>query len=95
MGSIELWSLCSGRPVGAIDLDDGDGASCVCLIPGQPYVLIGCKSGDLRVGCLVESSGTPVSEGREVKSINLLPYRGMQFLATTTELQIPLSGLFE
>ncbi|CAD7704413.1 unnamed protein product [Ostreobium quekettii] len=75
LGSIELWSLCSGRPLGSIDLDDEGGASCICAMPREPYLLIGCKNGDLRFGRFLDSSGEPINEGREVMGMDMLTYK--------------------
>ena len=50
--------------------------SIICIAPMQrdPYVLLGCSSGSIRVAALVNASGTTVTEARQVRMLQIMPY---------------------
>ncbi|GMH38758.1 hypothetical protein BSKO_06642 [Bryopsis sp. KO-2023] len=73
-GGLEVWSVTGGNLVCQVHVPS-DAVYCVCSVPGEPYLMLGCRSGDLRVCCLVDSNGGPTTEGREVKGARLLNYR--------------------
>jgi hypothetical protein len=40
----------------------------------EPYLLLGCGSGAVRVAAMVNASGTPVTAARQVRGLTLMPY---------------------
>lgn len=54
----------------------GDKVCCVADLPHDPFVLLGCASGSLRVALLADSGGQPVTQPRAVRKLKVSPYRG-------------------
>lgn len=60
-----VWDVCVG------------GCAQVCCITAfdqEPYLLLGCSSGTVRVAALVNASGDAVSGARQVRSLQLREY---------------------
>jgi hypothetical protein len=55
----------------------GDVINSVTLLPAQdPYVLLGCESGNVRVVALLDADGQPASGARPATDLSLQPYQG-------------------
>eukprot|EP00878_Enallax_costatus_P027200 GHUV01029262.1.p1 GENE.GHUV01029262.1~~GHUV01029262.1.p1 ORF type:complete len:638 (+),score=216.01 GHUV01029262.1:649-2562(+) len=53
---------------------DGDKVCCLAALPREPYLLLGCSSGSIKVAALVNASGTPVTEARQIRGLQLTQY---------------------
>ena len=51
--------------------------SCAYGMQREPYLLLGCKSGAMRVAGMVNASGATVTEARQVRALQLMPYKGL------------------
>lgn len=47
---------------------------CITVFDQEPYLLLGCSSGTVRVAALVNASGDAVSGARQVRSLQLREY---------------------
>lgn len=58
----------------------GDVINSVALLPGasDPYILLGCESGNVRVVALLDEAGQPAVDGRPAADLSLQPYQGDQ-----------------
>lgn len=76
-GDIQLFSAVSRRLLTAIWLD-GDIINGVAVLPGSsdPYVLLGCESGNVRVVALLDEEGAPAAGARPAADLALQPYQG-------------------
>lgn len=72
-GSMEVWGVDSGEMVCRVEVP-GDRICCVSQVPGEPYLMLGCAHGDMRVACLTDVNGEPTTEAREVKGTMLMKY---------------------
>jgi hypothetical protein len=56
----------------------GDVINSVAVLPGaaDPYVLLGCESGNVRIVALLDSQGNPASGARPAADLALQPYQG-------------------
>ncbi|GIL46335.1 hypothetical protein Vafri_3346 [Volvox africanus] len=80
-GFMESWSVVSGNPsdagvrsLGTVKVR-GDKICCVADMARDPYVLLGCASGSLRIAMLVDSSGSPTTLARQARGFTVAPYR--------------------
>ena len=53
-----------------------DTVMAVALMPNDPYVLLGCQSGDIQVAALVDEHGEPAVGATAVRSLSMTPYEG-------------------
>jgi len=56
-----------GAPLAALELPGGDHVTAAAAMHQEPYVQLGCSSGAVRVAGLVNASGAPVTEARQVR----------------------------
>lgn len=47
---------------------------CVASFEQEPYLLLGCRSGAVRVAALVNASGDAVNAARQVRALQLRDY---------------------
>ncbi|KAG2484014.1 hypothetical protein HYH03_017181 [Edaphochlamys debaryana] len=80
-GFMESWSVASGpkseggvRALGTLKVKH-DKVCCVADMARDPYVLLGCASGCLRIAQLVDGQGEPTSQARHARGFGLAPYR--------------------
>lgn len=81
-GFMESWSVASSsgsdgcvRSLGTVKVQ-GDKICCVADMARDPYVLLGCSSGSLRIATLVDDFGSPPKHPREARGFTIAPYRG-------------------
>jgi hypothetical protein len=82
---LELWTVDAAAclsddphlPASTLTVQD-DSITCVTPLEQQPYLMLGCASGAVRVAVLVNASGAPVMEARQARSLKLMPYLGEQ-----------------
>eukprot|EP00879_Flechtneria_rotunda_P011333 GHRR01011838.1.p1 GENE.GHRR01011838.1~~GHRR01011838.1.p1 ORF type:complete len:1352 (+),score=605.93 GHRR01011838.1:400-4455(+) len=63
----------SSKPLHTLAVQD-DKVCRLALLHREPYLLLGCSSGIVRVCGLVNASGVPVAEARQVRGLILMPY---------------------
>ncbi|GLC57475.1 hypothetical protein PLESTB_001231000 [Pleodorina starrii] len=80
-GFMESWSVRSGssadggvRSLGIVKVR-GDKICCVADMARDPYVLLGCASGSLRIAMLVDGAGCPTTQPRQARGFAVAPYR--------------------
>ena len=55
----------------------GDTINAVALLPGgEPWVLLGCESGSVRVVALMDGGGAPAAGATPAAELALQPYQG-------------------
>jgi hypothetical protein len=54
----------------------GDKLVCVADLSREPYVLLGCSSGALRVAQLADRAGQPAAQPKAVRKLTVAPYHG-------------------
>lgn len=73
-GDVQLWGVHAG---GLLDsLTCTDAVTAVAALLPEPYLVLGCRSGGLRVAALLDEAGAPADSAREAASLGLLPYQG-------------------
>ena len=73
-GDVQLWGVHAG---GLLDsLTCTDAVTAVAALAPEPYLVLGCRSGGLRVAALLDEAGAPADSAREAVSLSLLPYQG-------------------
>lgn len=81
-GFVEAWSFTGVKPnaSAARTLNPirvkRDKITCVCAMPTDPYLLLGCASGSLRIASMIALSGSPTTRPASVTGFTLAPYRG-------------------
>ncbi|KAL4458921.1 hypothetical protein ABPG75_013786 [Micractinium tetrahymenae] len=75
-GDIQLFSAVQRRLLTSIWLQ-GDVINSVALLPSasDPYILLGCESGTVRVVALLDEAGQPAAGGRPAADLSLQPYQ--------------------
>ncbi|KAK9811618.1 hypothetical protein WJX72_007037 [[Myrmecia] bisecta] len=71
-GDAQLWGVAEESVLDSIPCVDA--VMAVAVMHNDPYVLLGCQSGDIQVAALVDASGEPAVGAREVRSISMTPY---------------------
>ena len=80
-GDIQLFSVPARRLVASTWLQ-GDTVNALALLPGgEPWVLLGCESGSVRVVALQDGAGAPAAGAAPVAELALQPYQGRVLLA--------------
>lgn len=74
----QVWEICSsgsGADAGALQ---GDVINSVALLPSgsDPYILLGCESGSVRIVAVLDEAGQPAAGGRPAADLALQPYQG-------------------
>eukprot|EP00877_Chromochloris_zofingiensis_P001873 jgi/Chrzof1/11687/Cz06g05130.t1 len=78
-GRVEIWSIDhtdahdDSQPLHSLHLDDDD-VTCVAAMKREPYLMLGCSSGTIRVAGLVNASGSTVTEARQVRALKMMAY---------------------
>ncbi|EFJ52444.1 R-SNARE, Tomsyn-like family [Volvox carteri f. nagariensis] len=80
-GFMESWSVASGsaadgavRSLGTVKVR-ADKICCVADMARDPYVLLGCSSGSLRIAMLVDAAGSPTTQPLQARGFTVAPYR--------------------
>ncbi|KAL4431642.1 hypothetical protein ABPG77_001484 [Micractinium sp. CCAP 211/92] len=75
-GDIQLFSAVQRRLLTSIWLQ-GDVINSVALLPGasDPYILLGCESGSVRIVAVLDEAGQPAVGGRPAADLALQPYQ--------------------
>eukprot|EP00198_Chlamydomonas_reinhardtii_P013508 XP_001702845.1 R-SNARE protein, tomsyn-like family [Chlamydomonas reinhardtii] len=80
-GFMECWSVTAGnrshggvRSLGSVKVRH-DKICCVADMARDPYVLMGCASGGLRIAMLADAAGAATSQPRAVRKLVVAPYR--------------------
>lgn len=75
-GEIQLFSVPACRLLTSTWLR-GDPINAAALLPEEdPYLLLGCESGNVRVVALLDDHGMPAAEGTAAADLALQPYQG-------------------
>ncbi|GBF90962.1 hypothetical protein Rsub_03817 [Raphidocelis subcapitata] len=61
-------------PLARLRLPDGDAAICVEPAAREPFLLVGCRSGAVRVAAAINASGNPAAAARQARGLVLMPY---------------------
>lgn len=61
-------------PLGELRLDGGDAVTFASPMDREPYVLLGCRSGAVRVAMMSNASGCAVTVARQVRGLKLMPH---------------------
>jgi hypothetical protein len=61
-------------PLARLQLPDGDAATCAEPAAREPFLLIGCRSGAVRVAAATNASGNPAAAARQARGLSLMPY---------------------
>lgn len=70
---MQLWGVHAG---GLLDcLTCSDAVTAVAALTPEPYLVLGCRSGGLRVAALLNAAGVPADGAHEASSLSLLPYQ--------------------
>ena len=72
-GDIQLFSAVQRRLLTSTWLQ-GDAINAVALL--DPYILLGCESGSVRVVALLDADGAPAPAARPAADLALQPYQG-------------------
>ena len=73
-GDVQLWGVHAGGLLDSLACADDKVTAAAALLP-EPYVVLGCASGGLRVAALLDASGAPADAAREATSLSLQPYQ--------------------
>lgn len=88
-GQVQLWAadnsdsasdcadggpIAAAAPLHRLSLDGGDAVTCAAAMTVEPFVLLGCGSGAVRVALMANASGDAVNAARQVRGLKLLPY---------------------
>lgn len=74
-GDLQLFGLEEGGIIDNMPLDD-DHVTAVAALEAEPYVLLGCASGALRVAALLKGGGGVAEGVVRINSMEMLPYTG-------------------
>jgi hypothetical protein len=61
-------------PLYELSLGEGDAVTCAAALEREPFVLLGCRSGDVRVALAADVGGGGAAAGRQAQELRLLPY---------------------
>ena len=74
-GDLQLFGLEEGGILDNMPLED-DHVTAVAAFEAQPYVLLGCASGAIRVVALLAADGKTADGVGRINSMVMLPYTG-------------------
>ena len=74
-GDIQLFSIVERRLAASTWLQ-GDTIAAVALLPNDPYILLGCESGCVRVVALLDGASRPAEGAAPAVGLALQPYQG-------------------
>ena len=78
-GTVQLFSVPGRRLLSSVKLEDNETVNDVAIIPGAPYVMLGCESGNCRMVLVANRTGTSgggVDDGVDpAASLVLQPYQ--------------------
>jgi hypothetical protein len=73
LGSLELWSITTSQCEATIFAPADDSITTCFPLPHDPYLLLGCSSGAVRVAGLLSASGDPLGPARPAAHLRLMP----------------------
>jgi hypothetical protein len=71
---VQLWGVHAGGLLDSLACADDKVTAAAALLP-EPYLVLGCASGGLRVAALLDAAGAPADAAREATSLSLQPYQ--------------------
>jgi hypothetical protein len=79
-GSFTLGPLGGGAPGASPPLQElalgaGDAITSAAALEQEPFVLLGCRSGDVRVALVADAAGAGAAVAHQAHSLALLPYK--------------------
>lgn len=86
-GKLQLWSVdrleildndeqgSMASPLQQLQLAGRDAVTYIAAMQQEPYVLLGCLSGAVRVAAMVNASGDVVAAARQVRGLRLMPHK--------------------
>lgn len=74
-GDLQLFGLEEGGILDAMPLED-DHVTAVAALEAEPYVLLGCASGAVRIVALLKAGGGTAEGVARISSMEMLPYAG-------------------
>lgn len=75
-GDLQLFGLEEAGILDNMPLEE-DHISCVATLETEPYLLVGCNSGALRVAALLAPGGGPAEGVSRIASMDMRPYAGL------------------
>lgn len=73
-GDLQLWALSDGSLLESMPF--ADPVTCVAVMHDEPFVLLGCASGNVQVVSLLDSSGNLATGAAHVHTLELQPFQG-------------------
>lgn len=73
-GDLQLWALSDGSLLESMPF--ADPVMSVAVMQDEPYVLLGCASGNVQVVSLLDSSGSLAMGAAQVSTLELQPFQG-------------------
>lgn len=71
---MQLWALSDGALLDSMPF--ADPVTAVAVMHFEPYVLLGCASGNVQVVSLLDSSGNLAVGAAHVNTLELQPFQG-------------------
>lgn len=76
-GDLQLWSLSDGRLLESMPF--ADPVTSVAIMHDEPFILLGCASGNVQVVGMLDSSGNSAAAAAPVHTLELQPFQGALF----------------
>lgn len=88
-GKLQLWAVdpldshsgggdgdasAAAAPLQELELGDGDEITFAAAMQREPFLLLGCRGGAVRVAHMVNASGSGVTAARQVRALKLTHY---------------------
>lgn len=73
-GDLQLWGLSDGRLLESMPF--ADPVTSVAIMHDEPFILLGCASGNVQVVSMLDSSGCTATGAEVVHSLELQPFQG-------------------
>ena len=76
-GDLQLWSLSDGLLLESMPF--ADAVTSVAIMHDEPFILLGCASGNVQVVNMLDSSGNSAVGAAPVHTMELQPFQGALF----------------
>lgn len=73
-GDLQLWSLTDGHLLDSMPF--ADPVTSVAIMHDEPFILLGCASGNVQVVSMLDSSGSTAVGAAPVHTLELQPFQG-------------------
>ena len=73
-GDLQLWSLTDGHLLESMPF--ADPVTSVAIMHDEPFILLGCASGNVQVVSMLDSSGCTAVGAAPVHTLELQPFQG-------------------